>query len=408
MHHCPRWVLLFVLSTASVWAYAVRVGDNRDAVLKAYGNPNVDFKYGPREVLGYSEGSVILESDRVVEFRFFIGEPKRPVAPSSQRKNVEKQTVGLSRQYRENLPHGQLAQANREWWTWLVWAGIALGGWALVAGRRSRSRRTTVMVPAVRTGEIYCRRPISGGLPTAHSRPMVPIRPPTIESSERPGFAEARLVAPEPAGKSMERPDLDAFSPTISRPVVATTVSMPPRVTRLTEETMQRLEWRRFEELVAEVFRAEGWAAELNELGATRKRGDGGVDIRLSRGGSLRGYVQCKALGSDVGVKVVRELYGVMGPAGVSEGYMVASLGFTDEAWEYERSTHCLSLVTGKALLRRFGAISAQQQAQIIMRVFRDDYITPTCARCGKKTAYWRERLWKCPHCGNVVSRKPC
>jgi restriction system protein len=72
--------------------------------------------------------------------------------------------------------------------------------------------------------------------------------------------------------------------------------------------SIQRLSWREFEEMVSEAFRRKGYFVLENP----DKGPDGGVDLRLRKNGQLI-FVQCKHWKSKkVGVKTVRELFGVM------------------------------------------------------------------------------------------------
>ena len=83
---------------------------------------------------------------------------------------------------------------------------------------------------------------------------------------------------------------------------------------------LQRLEWRVFEKLVADYFTARGMQAQLTSNGA-----DGGVDIIVTPATTNQQhtiYVQCKAWNQQaVGVKPVRELYGVMAADKASLGW---------------------------------------------------------------------------------------
>src|SRR5690606_29936877 len=77
--------------------------------------------------------------------------------------------------------------------------------------------------------------------------------------------------------------------------------------------------WSEFEGLVAEFFRRQGYSVRESEPGP-----DGGIDLDLRRDGE-RHLVQCKNWSRPVGVKVVRELKGVMAQEGVPEGTLVAA-----------------------------------------------------------------------------------
>jgi restriction system protein len=86
--------------------------------------------------------------------------------------------------------------------------------------------------------------------------------------------------------------------------------------------------WHEFEMLVGEAFRRHGYAVE--ETGG--HGADGGVDLVLSKEGQ-RLLVQCKQWkASKVGVKIIRELYGVMAAKGAAGGFVVTSGVFTGEA----------------------------------------------------------------------------
>jgi restriction system protein len=91
------------------------------------------------------------------------------------------------------------------------------------------------------------------------------------------------------------------------------------------------LSWQAFESLVAEGFRHRGF--DVSERGGAGP--DGGVDLALARG--HEGFlVQCKQWrAQQVGVAVVRELYGVMAANRVAGGYVVTSGSFTKDAKEF-------------------------------------------------------------------------
>lgn len=98
---------------------------------------------------------------------------------------------------------------------------------------------------------------------------------------------------------------------------------------RLTSDTadLMDLSWRDFEHLVGEAFRQRGFVANETPSGP-----DGGVDLELRRDGELH-LVQCKRWRArQVGVEIVRELYGVMSARGAVGGYVVSSGTFSTEA----------------------------------------------------------------------------
>jgi restriction system protein len=99
-----------------------------------------------------------------------------------------------------------------------------------------------------------------------------------------------------------------------------------------------------FEREVAIVFTSLGFNAKI-----TPKSNDGGVDIILKMGNKTT-YVQCKAFKSNVGVAVVRELYGVMQSDNIKSGIVVTLNGFSQGAIDFAEGKN-IELITAKDLI---------------------------------------------------------
>jgi restriction system protein len=107
--------------------------------------------------------------------------------------------------------------------------------------------------------------------------------------------------------------------------------SPPPRLGD-GADWLRALDWRAFERLVADAFRRQGFAVLPTAHGA-----DGGIDLILNRGAE-RIFVQCKHWRSyQVGVSVVRELFGLVAAYRATGGIVVTSGRFTPEAVEFAR-----------------------------------------------------------------------
>lgn len=107
------------------------------------------------------------------------------------------------------------------------------------------------------------------------------------------------------------------------------------------------LSWREFEQLVGEAYRRQGY--DVSEVGGGGA--DEGVDLILRRDGQTT-LVQCKQWRSwTVGVKVVRELYGVMTRKRAGRGILVTCGRFTRDATEFAEGEP-IDLVDGQALWR--------------------------------------------------------
>ena len=121
-------------------------------------------------------------------------------------------------------------------------------------------------------------------------------------------------------------------------------------------ESIRELPWRRFEELVAEAFRRDGYAVIENADAAA----DGGADIRLRKGGESY-LVQCKNWRKQrIGVATVREMYGVLMAESAWEVFVVCSGTFTAEAVRFAEGKP-INLVDGDELM------------EMVARVRRDE-----------------------------------
>ena len=141
-------------------------------------------------------------------------------------------------------------------------------------------------------------------------------------------------------------------------------------------ESIKDLSWQEFEELVAEAFRRKGYFVLENP----DKGPDGGVDIRLRKNGKLV-FVQCKHWKSrKVGVKTVRELYGVMTAKKVAHGIVVTFGAFTPDAKSFAKE-NSIHLVAGNQLLKLVSSVQNNQ------KVIESDNVNPvpSCPKCGKE-----------------------
>jgi len=117
-------------------------------------------------------------------------------------------------------------------------------------------------------------------------------------------------------------------------------------------EWVNRLSWRAFESQVAEVYRQRGYSVDETGGGGA----DGGVDLILYRDGQ-KTIVQCKRWRTyKVGVKPVRELYGVMTAEGADRAIFISSGIYTNEALRFAEGKP-LELVDGAqfaVMMRQF------------------------------------------------------
>lgn len=166
---------------------------------------------------------------------------------------------------------------------------------------------------------------------------------------------------------------------------------------------MQQLEWKRFETVCTEFLKTLGFQAKETKTGA-----DGGVDIVLHQIGDTKpmAIAQCKAWRNrPVGVKPVRELFGVMAADKVEHGIFLTTSSYTDEARNFAAGKN-LDLVDGSKLIAFIRQLGADAQAALLQKAFTGDYSTPTCPRCdikmtlrtSNKGPQAGSEFWGCPN----------
>ena len=122
-------------------------------------------------------------------------------------------------------------------------------------------------------------------------------------------------------------------------------------------ESIRDLPWKQFEGLAAEAFRRDRFMVIENAYDGA----DGGVDIRLRKGGKTY-LVQCKNWRNRrVGVATVREMFGILAAESAGGVFIVCSGTFTAEAARFAEGKP-INLVDGEKLMK------------MIARVRRDSY----------------------------------
>jgi len=110
-------------------------------------------------------------------------------------------------------------------------------------------------------------------------------------------------------------------------------------------QTVANITWQQFELLVGEALRHQGFSVE--ETGGNGP--DGGIDLVARKDGE-KYLVQCKQWRSlQVGVPVVRELYGAMAAEGATGGLVITSGRFTGPAKQFASGRN-VRLVDGELL----------------------------------------------------------
>lgn len=164
--------------------------------------------------------------------------------------------------------------------------------------------------------------------------------------------------------------------------------------------SLRELPWKRFEDLLGEAYRRQGYKVEETLGGGP----DGGVDLILGQNGNVT-LVQCKRWkGTPVGVREVRELYGVLHDRGASGAKLVATTTFTPDAAAFAKGKP-IELVDSNALLHLIRNVQTSGKMAVPHAEAERDHLAPDCPRCGSEMKL-REakcgpnpghRFWGCP-----------
>jgi restriction system protein len=158
------------------------------------------------------------------------------------------------------------------------------------------------------------------------------------------------------------------------------------------------IEWRRFEAVCETLFGQAGFETKSQSHGA-----DGGVDIWLhSRNAEGPvAVVQCKHWqGKAVGVKELREFFGVMASNKLTRGTYATTSSYTADATAFAKANG-INALDGRGLLALIAKRSPEQQKALLEVAYEGDYWRPTCASCGTKMvertpAKGGHRFWGC------------
>jgi len=152
---------------------------------------------------------------------------------------------------------------------------------------------------------------------------------------------------------------------------------------QLSVKLIKSIEWKNFENLCCKFFVERGLDARVTSTGA-----DGGVDINVYKKGSdtPEMIVQCKAYSKNVGVKDIREFYGVLSGSQAKRGIFITTSDFTSDAKNFAKDKFPeLQLSSGERFMSLVKKLSPEAQQRLLNVATYGDYKTPTCASCDVK-----------------------
>jgi restriction system protein len=189
--------------------------------------------------------------------------------------------------------------------------------------------------------------------------------------------ASAELPPPQAVAqpRAQERQPKPAFTAAAAAESLVPLAAWSPAV-------FAAIEWRRFEAVCEALFAQAGFSTRAQSHGA-----DGGVDIWLHSAHAQGpvGVVQCKHWqGKPVGVREMREFFGVMASHQLKRGTYATTSTYTPDAQQFAKD-NSINALDGPALLALIAKRTPVQQQALLAVAYEGDYWRPTCPSCGTK-----------------------
>lgn len=135
------------------------------------------------------------------------------------------------------------------------------------------------------------------------------------------------------------------------------------------DDAMSRVKWDRLELLLADYYRARGYAVDHCGTGGSRNKFDGGVDLRLCKGDE-RLLVQCKHWNAyKVAHNDVHQLLGLVVNEEATGGILATSGEFTKAAIEAAARQGRIQLIDGDELRTMLGPLPEEEERETDIRL---------------------------------------
>jgi restriction system protein len=193
---------------------------------------------------------------------------------------------------------------------------------------------------------------------------------------------KAAKTAVLPATATPQREPVLLHTALATEQVSSPASALPLPATAWSPAVFAAIEWRRFEAVCEALFAQAGFSTRSQSHGA-----DGGVDIWLHSAHAQGpvGVVQCKHWqGKPVGVKEMREFFGVMASHQLKRGTYATTSTYTQDAQQFAKD-NSVNALDGPALLALIAKRTPDQQQALLAVAYEGDYWRPTCASCGTK-----------------------
>lgn len=161
-------------------------------------------------------------------------------------------------------------------------------------------------------------------------------------------------------------------------------------------ELLSKLEWKRFEELVAQYYSKTGVVATRTKSGPAAP-----VHIKISWKGEPRPFALVQCLAHPVGLidaKPIQELQTVLMAEDIRRGYVVTTGKFNVTARDFAEEKH-ITLLPGDIFIEKLNALPDAARNEIMQAVRSGDYTTPSCPKCDAKMVRSPDdpAMYRCP-----------
>ena len=196
--------------------------------------------------------------------------------------------------------------------------------------------------------------------------------------------------------RNRQRQLLLAATAVSQSPFAATPSATTGGGAKFNSDFLAKLEWKRFEELVADYYAKTGVVATRTKTGPASP-----THIKISWKGEPRPFASVACIAHPVGLvdaKPLQDLVAAIATEDIRRGYVVTSGKFSVGARDYGEEKH-LTLLPGDIFLEKLNALPEAARNEIMQAVTSGDYQTPSCPKCETKMvkSITDPSQWQCP-----------
>jgi hypothetical protein len=170
-----------------------------------------------------------------------------------------------------------------------------------------------------------------------------------------------------------------------------------------TADLLAKLEWKRFEELVAAYYVKTGVIAVRTKTGPNSP-----VHLKISWKGESKPFACVQCHSNPIGLirpGPLQELNTALTAADIRRGYVVTNGKFNVEARDFAEEKH-FTLLPGDILLEKLNALPPPARTELLHQITQGDYSTASCPKCDARMVRSDDGGWRCPKCETVLAPK--